>query len=293
MDILVIPERRVDALERLMRLEPQSVGVEDQRVTGDTGRPVVFLTEAAVDDQQSAVRADRQFSLACPDRRVTVDNVRISGKQPEFREDFFTDFFLIVQFIIRILFLCPSGLVLNKGAFKSFQISAAQGREPAAPEIPEEIQIVLFRLFAEKGVSRAAVRHVKIFFAADGFSEQRDLRKAAVRIHRHTAMIEQIAVAAAVHAALFKEERHMPPQPFAAAEGGFQLRDDLGFLVGQLIGILADSGEVAVFQFVDHAFAFYLAVVYLVEQETVFHAVFRMAQDRLTFQLELNHLDRP
>ena len=76
-DIAVGSQRCLDALEGLVSLEPQTVGIENQSVARDTRRVVVVAAEAAVDHKQLAVRADRQLASDGAHGSVTVHDVRV------------------------------------------------------------------------------------------------------------------------------------------------------------------------------------------------------------------------
>ena len=83
------------------------MGIEDQRVTRDTGRFLVGLAETAVDDIELAVRADRRLSLFDIDRSVAVDDVAALGIETKLMQDHFGSALLPVKDIVRVARLFP------------------------------------------------------------------------------------------------------------------------------------------------------------------------------------------
>ena len=133
----------------------------------------------------------------------------------------------MVQAVVRVLFLVPGAFVGNKGALKGLDVPAAERRPSAAPEVPHEIELILIFVTREKRPARAAVSHIKVRLSAVSFAEVLNLVEAAVVPERHAAVIEQIAVATAVHSALFVQKRDVAPENRAVEEGIPQSVDDL------------------------------------------------------------------
>ena len=79
---------------------------------------------------------------------------------------------------------------------------------------------------------------------------------------------------------------------FTAFERGSQLFDDSILFLGEFIGVLRiDGGEVHVFQMIGHSVDGDAAVriIDFIQKKSVLHAIFRMAKNLLTFQLEKNY----
>ena len=107
-------------------------------------------------------------------------------------------------------------------------------------------------------------------------------------------MKQQIPVVNLVEAALGIEETDVVLQLLAALKGFGELVDDRGFLRGQLIGIRRIHGrEIGVLQRIDRAVDGDAAVcvINLIQQKAIFHAVFRMSENLLPFQLEKDNRD--
>ena len=294
-DILILFQRLFHAAERTVRFQPQSVRVVYQGVARDAGGVVIFFTKAAVDDQQLAAGADRQLALDGANGRMAVDDVRRVGIEPEFLEDLIAGEFLVIVAVVGILFLVPRGLVVGEGALEGLELSAAQGRERRAPQVPHEIQSQEVLFLAEEYQPCDLVGGVEVLSAAELFAEQVHGLKTAAVVHRHTSVIQQVAVAAAVHPAVFKQEGDVTLQAGAVEEGAAQLRDDLLLAVRQAVGVaLVEGGEEGIVELVPFSFTEEGAVVHIdrVQDQAVVHIVIGVPQDDLSLQLELDDGDR-
>ncbi len=69
--------------KRLVFSEIQTVGIVDQRISGNARCGLICLGNAAVNDKQLALRLDRAFSVFDPDRHMSVDNMSLLRVKPE------------------------------------------------------------------------------------------------------------------------------------------------------------------------------------------------------------------
>ena len=139
------------------------------------------------------------------------------------------------------------------------------------------------------------VRHVEVRLAFVAVAEQPDLHQAAVLVQRYAAVIQQVAVVHAVHAAVVVQEGDVHIQPSAARERSFQLAYHSLFVLSQFVRILrVESGEGAFVELVHLAADVDCSGidVYLFQHQAVVHPIVGVALYDLTLQLELHEGDR-
>ena len=229
---------------------------------------------------------------------MAVDDVAVRTFQAEFLQDEVADFGVLIQRVVRVLGFGPRSLIRNQAAFKGrHAVAAEDGAVAAGPQEPQKIH-------PEFALGRAALVVVSLacggidvvqqVLAGAGRFIQSKRKKLPLRGERDTAVEQQVAVVDFIDAAFGVEEADVPLQLLAALEGIGQLVNDGVLFGGEVIGVFRIHGrEVGVLQrpgdAVDgDAFVF---VVDLVQQQPVFHAVFRVTEDLLTLQLEENDRD--
>ena len=144
--------------------------------------------------------------------RMAVYDVRQRRAQTELLQNSHADCFIVVIAVIGILYLVPRVVVVYIGVFKGLGLASVQRRVLSAAQVPHEVQLTLFLVTPEKRGAHFFLRHIKQRFTAVDSAEKGDLLKGAAFVERYAAVIEQIAVAHAVHAAVVVEELNMPLQ---------------------------------------------------------------------------------
>lgn len=71
-----------NALKGLVRLDLQTVGIENKRIACDAGRFLIGLAEAAVDDKQLPAGLYGAFALLGLDGGMAVNYMSVSGSRP-------------------------------------------------------------------------------------------------------------------------------------------------------------------------------------------------------------------
>ena len=74
-DVFIFGQCGIDALEWLVGFDADTVRIEDQRVSGDTGCFVLAFAESAVDHHQTAVCTYRVFPSGGAYRGVSIDDM--------------------------------------------------------------------------------------------------------------------------------------------------------------------------------------------------------------------------
>lgn len=86
LNILILLQNLFDALKRLMRFQPHSMGVVYQGISRNTSLLMVGFAEPAVNNNQLSICAHRNLTFADLDRRMSIDNVGHGGKSPNSRK---------------------------------------------------------------------------------------------------------------------------------------------------------------------------------------------------------------
>ena len=264
-----------------------------QRVAADARYGLVRLREAAVDVDELAVGLDGRVALRFAHGDVAVDNVAALEVHAELGEDRARRFPAVPEIVVRI-FPLRSGLriVEERALERCDLVLAVERRIRPAPEIPEKIGVLHTAVVHRRAAQPVAGIHERLSEIC--FVTHRHARKAAVRLHGDAAVVEKVAVAHAVHRALFQQIPDMGLQLLAAQEGQNELIDELLLALGEAIGIRGiDRGERNVVR------AVYLAAESdrpfgadeLSEEEPSVHFIFRVTQDELALQLELDDRD--
>ena len=189
-------------------------------------------------------------------------------------------------------------LICDEISFKGRHFILAEYRRlRTRPDIPEGIApfsafFLILRVISLAGIG---FQHLVKLFAAAELAVHIDLFEISVLVHRHTAMIEQVGIKNLIHAALGKQEAHMLLELLAMNKGMPQALYYLLLLCRQTIRILRiDSRKIRIQHFIflisDTDSSFFK--VDLIQQQPVIHVIFRMCQDQLSLQLELNDGDR-
>ena len=140
---------------------------------------------------------------------MAVDDVTGAG-QAELGEDAAADGFLIIPCIIGVLYLGVGGSVFDIQPLEGGHGAAAiQGRQLAAPQIPQEILSALAggaALGGEVAPAGALVAIVHEGAARVGVALEPLHSEGAFLSHRHSAVVEQVAVLDVVDTALGVQE---------------------------------------------------------------------------------------
>ena len=231
---------------------------------------------------------------------VSVDDVRGGrrGIQPELGENGGDDFVVVEVAVVGVLRLVVAGGILDEVALERGHALLAVERgifvRPHEPHgvLPEALFVAVGKVVA---LARPALQFLKQRPAAEPLVADLHFFKRPVLLQRHAAVVKQIAVAGAVHAAAVEEVGDVTAQLFAVDEGVAQLLHDHLLPRRQTVGILGvDGREVGVLQgirlSVDRDRP--ILEVDLVQQAALLHVVFGMARDELTFQLKEDDRDR-
>ena len=175
-------------------------------------------------------------------------------------------------------------------------VLAEEGGLAAAPEIPHEVRApaLQLRLLGVASLAHQLLAAVEQASPLAALPVHVHPGKAAVRLHGDAAVEHEHVVVIPVHGALFVHEVDVPLELFAALEGGDQPVHHQLFPGAQGIGVLGvHGGEVGIQQgkLLPAHGANALFPIHLVQQEPVLHPVFRVGQDVLPLQLELDDAD--
>src|SRR5699024_3656424 len=202
---------------------PAGIG---QGVAGDAGLFVVGAAEPAVDDDQPAAALEGAFAVFLLHRHVPVDDVA-GPRQAELGQDAAAGRLLIVPGVVGVLDLGVGGLVRHIQPLEGGHGAAAeQGRQPAAPQVPQKVLAALAGGAALGGVVAPPGPLVAVVHqGAAGVQPPLEPLggKGPLFGHGHRPVVEQVAVFDVVDAALGVQEADVLLQLFALAEGGHQL----------------------------------------------------------------------
>ena len=183
-------------LEGIVFDQLDTMAVIDQRVSGDTGLLLVWLTEPAVDDKAFAVGAGRCFAFDRPHGHMAVDDTSCGGIEPELLQDALAYMLVIGEGEIGTFLLFVGCFVFEEIPLEgSHLILVIERGELAFPEVEQIIEGILF------GFAGAVVRlpydlvdTVHEGFSGDAFAEHLDLGERSVGIEGYGGMIEQETV---------------------------------------------------------------------------------------------------
>ena len=230
-----------DILEGIVSLDADAMGIENQRITGNTGRFLVSLAETAVNADFLTAGPNRGIALGHLYRRMSVDDVGLGRIQTEFMQHLFTDFLLPVQLVIGILGLRPGAFVVDVTAFKGLDGTSRHrgiGMDPQEPE-----KVLVFQLTPPEADTGQMIHPVHVGTALQGLPTQGDRPEGAVLVHGQPAVEHQVAVHDLVQGAVAEEEVHMLLQGLAVQEIPLPVFDDLLFFRRILIGTVRIVGR--------------------------------------------------
>ena len=281
-----------------MGYQPEAGGIIDERIAGNAGGLLVGLAESAVNDQQFAPGLHGAFTLFGFYRDMAVDDVTVGTFQPELLEQEFTYRRVVVELIVGVFGLGPSGLVQDEPPLKGgHPVPAEDGAVAACPQKPQKVHAELPLLstgLAVVGPAGIGVGIVQESLARQGLaSDGKDL-ELAILGHGDAAVEEQVAVVNLVQAALGVEEADMALELFTVKEGTGELVDELILLGSEGIGVFSvHGGEVHILQRIGSAVDgdALVLIIDLVQQKPVGHTEAGVAQDLLPLQLEQNNGD--
>ena len=220
-----------------MRLDLQTVGVINERIARYSGRFLIRLAEAAVNDKQLAVRLDRAFALARPDRRMSVYDMPLFGIKAELGEYHTHHPLVLPKAEIRIFRLCPSVFIVDDGTLKGVENPAGKRTVVAAPEVPHHVKRRFIVLCP--GIFHNHVRIVHETLAGVPHSAMAHARKFAVLGHRYAAVVQQVSVAAKICAADAVDKIHMAVQRLTVAEKVYVLVYKIDFIIIEAVRIVS------------------------------------------------------
>ena len=211
----------------------------------------------------------------------------------ELREDRARRLLAVPEIVVRVFSFRTGLRVIKERALKRCDlVLAVERRIRAAPEIPEKVGIFCPSVVHRRTAQPVAGVHEGL--SAVRRIAYRHARKAAVRLHGDAAVIKKVAVAHAVHRALFQQIADMGLQLLAAQERQNKLIDELLLPLGETVRIGGiDRGKRNI---VDAVFFpvkcdRIVCADEFVEKEAPVHFIFRMTEDELAFQLELDDRD--
>ena len=218
---------------------------------------------------------------------MAVDDVAAVRVQAELPQDHAGGALVVPEAEIGVFRLLPGALVVHHGPLEGVEHPAGEGAVVAAPEIPHHVQGRFVAI--GPGAFYHDVRIVQQRLAGVPFAAVADPGKLPVLGHGDAAVVEQIAVAAEICAAIFINEVNMAAQGLALPEGGHIFLHQGLFLRRQLIGIgRVDGGPEGRIQGV-HAIIQADGVackVDALQHQPGIHAVARVALDNLPLQLK-------
>ena len=170
---------------------------------------MIGAAEAAVDDDGAPARLHGRLSLLYLDGHVAVDDVARHGREGELLEHARASLLVVDETVVRIGRLLPGALVREQRPLERPHLASRERREASAPEEVEEVERLL--LAVEIRLPRHLLTEVEPRPSGIRPAAERDLTELPPLRERHTAVEEQIAVAAAVETPLAVEERDMAP----------------------------------------------------------------------------------
>ena len=114
-----------------MGLDAHAPRVGDERVAGDSGRLVVRLAEAAVDDDEPASGSHRALARGGVHRGVPVDDVAALGVAAKLLEDAPARGRVVGERVVGVARLLPGGAVGEVGETSSLSCQARRARRSA------------------------------------------------------------------------------------------------------------------------------------------------------------------
>ena len=283
-------------LEGFVLHQLEAVRVIDQGVAGDARLRLVGFGKATVYHQQLTAGLDGFLALEGLDGDMAVDDVRMRTRlYAKLLQNAVAGFGFVAQRIIPALgFLAQIRVaheVTLEGGHLVFVERGGVGTAPHIPHIVHGKGFGLGALLAEVGAAHQLVGLLQEFVPPVFLLPDADVLEAAVGVEGHGGVIEQVAVADEVHAAVGVEAAHVLAQLLAVHEGGMDFVHQFALFVRQAVGVGGvDSGEMGVAQGVFPPFVAEDAagVVYLVQQLAPCHAELGTAVDDggLEFQLD-------
>ncbi len=226
---------------------------------------------------------------------MAVDYMAGVGAESERLQYAARDRFVVHQRVVRVLLFGPCGLVGYEVALERGHARLAeQRRHRSAPQIPHHVLTV---------AARARTRPRKIALARDPLGAvqrgapggpavggvYRQLHQRAVGVHRYAAVVQQVAVAAQVHAARREQELDVLLELFGVLERYLEPIHQFALALGQRgwVGRI-DRGERVGRERMAHAVDLKRAVAEVdpLQQPAVVHAVLGVAAQQLAFELE-------
>ena len=181
--------------------------------------------KSAIDNQNFSFTFDRAFPLFLMNRNMTVDNTWAVAFQAKFFQNQLRRLFSFQQRIISIFHLSVSLLIFDQISFKGSHLTSAIERgSRSRPEKPENMFATFFFLIfhREKRLPHILLQYVIQLFPLIICPIDRDFHQCPIPVHRHTAVIEQIAIINFVKASLLKQKLHMLLQFLTVFKGTCQ-----------------------------------------------------------------------
>ena len=179
-----------------MGFDADTMGVEDERVTGNARRALISFAETAVDADFLAFRTDWAFAFLDLDRRMAIDDVALGRVDAKFVKDLDTFIFIAIQAVVSILRLFPRRFIDDVTPFKSLDDTAGYGRISTAPEIPHIIQAVRIALVVSP--ADEVFRFIHECLALIRLAVEVDFLETAVFIKGQAAVEQEVVIHAAV-----------------------------------------------------------------------------------------------
>ncbi len=284
--------------ERFVLYQLESPAVEHQGVARYSGRIMICLGEAAVDDHQFAIGFDGCLSASHAYRDVAVDDVAVLPRDTERIENHVADFLVVPQSVVVPFLFGMGGFVLQEIAFESSHFGfVEQGGVHAAPQIPKIVdgKLPFFGLgVAVESGTQDQTYLVQQSPSFDFFSVDVHFLQASVGIERYGSVEQQIGVEYPVHASVGEQALYVFVQLVAHAERMVQFVDQFLFFGCKPVGgFRVDGGEITVahgiFLSVAHEnFSFKINVFQLFP---FLHVPFGAAVYHGSFELELDNAD--
>ncbi len=109
-----------------MRFQPHAMGIINQGIARNPRLLMVSLTETSVDDNQFAICPHGNLPLADFHRRMSIDDVRHRGKQPELTQNHITDIFFLIIVIVRVPLFYGNFFIIKIRPLKSLYFPAGK-----------------------------------------------------------------------------------------------------------------------------------------------------------------------
>ena len=283
-----------------MLCQRQMAGVENERIAGDAGAGVVGLRDAAIDDEELAVRLDRGLATLRFHRHMTIYHMAHLRIHTKFRKDPVDIALFLREFIVDVKLLHMGIRILDEAVLEGRHLILSEERGAwTAPHVPEQVCSINFPLriifsVQEIRIDGPLIEVIHEGLTADAALRRLELQEGTIHVHRNTAMVEDVVIDHLIHRAIRKEEADMLLKKLRMRKAVHQGVHQLLFLLRHLIRILrVDGREVRIPERIALSVDGHRAlfIIDLIEEHPVVELILRMAADQCPLLLKQDDTD--